>query len=125
MNKEDLDREPRTVSPISREELNAKIRKDSVIVVDAQGPGWYEREHLPGAIKADLTNVDDLVERLHDTAAEIAVYCWSESCTGSSQVSEALAQRGFSNVRRYAEGKRDWLEAGLPIESIEQDYDDA
>lgn len=44
---------------------------------------------------------------------------------GSGQVSEALAQRGFSNVRRYAEGKRDWLEAGLPIESIEQDYDDA
>lgn len=37
MNKEDLDREPRTVSPISREELKAKIRKDSVIVVDAQG----------------------------------------------------------------------------------------
>jgi hypothetical protein len=24
---------------------------------------------------------------------------------------------GYSNVRDYAEGKQDWIEAGLPIES--------
>jgi len=125
MKNEDSAREPQTVTPISREELKAKIREDSLIVVDTQDPGWYEREHLPGAMKADLSNLDVLTKSLADPTAEIAVYCWSESCTGSAQVSEALARWGFSNVRRYVEGKRDWLDAGLPIESVERDYDDA
>jgi rhodanese-related sulfurtransferase len=27
-----------------------------------------------------------------------------------------LGQLGYTNVRHYAGGKRDWVEAGLPIE---------
>ena len=125
MSKEDLAGQPPRVTPISREELNAKVHHGPLILIDAQSPGWYERERLPGAIKADVDNVDALVERLEDTEAEIAVYCWSESCTGSVQVSEALAERGFRNVRRYVEGKKGWLEAGLPIESTKQDHEDS
>jgi hypothetical protein len=25
---------------------------------------------------------------------------------------------GYTNVRDYAEGKQDWIEAGLPVESL-------
>jgi rhodanese-related sulfurtransferase len=28
-----------------------------------------------------------------------------------------LAAIGYANVRDYAEGKQDWIDAGLPIES--------
>ena len=27
-----------------------------------------------------------------------------------------LAALGYTNVREYAEGKQDWIEAGLPVE---------
>lgn len=106
------------VLTISRQELYDKILEGSVIVVDAQAAGWYEREHLPGALRADADNLDDLVAKLGDNpASEIAVYCWSETCSASARVSAELLRRGYTNVRRYVEGKRDWLEAGLPIES--------
>ena len=28
-----------------------------------------------------------------------------------------LVAMGYTNVRKYAEGKQDWVEAGLPLES--------
>jgi hypothetical protein len=31
-----------------------------------------------------------------------------------------LAAQGYTNVREYAEGKKDWREAGLPIERFER-----
>ena len=105
------------VTPITRGELMAKLREDAVILVDAQAPGWYEREHLPGALRTDAKDIDDLIDRLRAAqTAEIVVYCWSQTCDASARVSAELAARGYSNVRRYVEGKRDWLEAGLPIE---------
>lgn len=118
MNAGDYDPANKGVLPISRHELFDKMRKGVVMVVDAQGPGWYEREHLPGSVRSDVEDIDDLVARLgSDRSREIAVYCWSETCTASAYVSEALVRGGYTNVRRYAEGKRDWLEAGLATES--------
>jgi rhodanese-related sulfurtransferase len=114
------------VRAISRQELEEKIGTGELTVVDAQAPGWYEREHLPGALRADAGHMDDLATRLgDDPAAEIAVYCWSETCNMSALVSAELAGRGYTNVRRYVEGKKDWIEAGLPIESEGEKDDDS
>ncbi|MEY2517597.1 MAG: hypothetical protein QOJ89_4955, partial [bacterium] len=30
---------------------------------------------------------------------------------------EQLAALGYANVRRYEEGKQDWMEAGLPVQT--------
>ncbi len=76
-----------------------------------------EGEQQPGALPAEADNIDALVGRLSHPAAEIAVYCWSETCSASAQVSTELLRRGYTNVRRYVQGKRDWLQAGLPIET--------
>ena len=106
------------VTPISRQELQAKMGAGAVILIDAQADGWYEREHLPGALRSGVHAVDELAATLSDDrSAEIVVYCWSETCDASARVSTDLARRGYTNVRRYVEGKRDWLEAGLPIDS--------
>ena len=31
-----------------------------------------------------------------------------------------LAAHGYTNVREYAEGKKDWRESGLPTERVER-----
>ena len=103
---------------IDRAELIAKLHDPTVRLLDAQGPGWFERQHLPGAIRGRIDDPDATVAALgHDLDAEIVVYCSNASCTGSALAANLLEGRGYRNVRRYIAGKQDWLDAGLPVES--------
>jgi rhodanese-related sulfurtransferase len=111
---------PRAVSeplPIDRLELFELLAWDSIILLDAQAPGWYERERIPGAVRAlpeDLDSLEDFLPHGRDT--RVVVYCWDLSCSGSAVVAGMLIERGYRSVRRYRGGKRDWIEAGLPVE---------
>lgn len=101
---------------ISREELREQLELGRVVLLDAQAPGWYEREHLPGAEKMPEGDVETrLRDIVPDPGAEIVVYCWSEACGSSGIAARTLRSLGYRNVRRYAGGKKDWLEGGLPI----------
>ena len=103
---------------IDREELVAKLESDAVRLLDAQGPGWFEREHLPQAIHGRIDDPEATVAALgHDLDAEIVVYCSSSTCTGSALAATLLEGRGYRNVFRYTAGKQDWIDAGLPIEA--------
>jgi rhodanese-related sulfurtransferase len=108
------------VQEINRHEVLAKLDDPSVRLLDAQAPGWFEREHLPGAIRGRLDDPDATIAQLGDDLdGEIVVYCWNHTCTASELASKLLEGRGYRNVKRYTAGKEDWLEAGLPIESAE------
>jgi rhodanese-related sulfurtransferase len=43
-------------------------------------------------------------------------YCSNTACRNSEAAANQLAAMGYTNVRKYAEGKQDWQEAGLPLE---------
>jgi rhodanese-related sulfurtransferase len=102
---------------IGREELERVIAARAVVLLDAQAPGWFEKEHLPGALEMPFDRVAELAPLLlPDRAAPIVVYCWSEMCVASQHVADALRGLGYRNVRRYAAGKQDWMNAGLPIQ---------
>jgi rhodanese-related sulfurtransferase len=38
-------------------------------------------------------------------------------CEASTEEVRELEGMGYQNVRHYAEGKRGWIRAGLPVES--------
>jgi rhodanese-related sulfurtransferase len=44
-------------------------------------------------------------------------YCSNTACQNSSAAAAELRAMGYTDVRKYAEGKQDWQEAGLPLES--------
>ena len=44
-------------------------------------------------------------------------YCASLTCRNSEIAANKLIALGYTNVREYAEGKADWIEAGLPVEA--------
>jgi hypothetical protein len=44
------------------------------------------------------------------------VYCANLPCQNSTIAAERLVELGYTDVREYAEGKQDWIEAGYPIE---------
>jgi len=107
-----------TVPRISRAELKAMLDRDErVTIVEALPEMYYRRAHLPGALNIPAERVNELAPRLlPDKRAEIVVYCANLPCPSSRMAARALIALGYSNVREYAEGKQDWLEAGYPTE---------
>ena len=103
---------------ITRTELEDLIRDEAVVVVDALPRGYYERQHLPGAINLVESEVDDrAAELLPDKDAAIVTYCSNAACGNSQAVANRLERLGYTNVRKYREGIQDWVEAGNATES--------
>lgn len=102
---------------ITRDELQAAIDAGAVVVVETLGPMYYESGHLPGAINLPHTEVEALADvLLPDKNAAIVTYCSNTACRNSAIVQAQLISRGYTDVRKYAEGKDDWSAAGLPLE---------
>lgn len=106
------------MTTITRDELQALIATGDAIVVDTLGPQYYEDAHLPGAVNIPHTEVARLApELLPDKRATIVTYCSNTACQNSHAAAAQLRSMGYTDVRRYPEGKQDWAEAGLPLES--------
>lgn len=102
---------------ITREELKAKMdRGEEFVLVDALSAEHYASSHLPRAVNLPYEFVDEAEKVLPDKNAEIVVYCMNVDCEASTEEARELEGMGYRNVRHYAEGKQDWMRAGLPIE---------
>jgi rhodanese-related sulfurtransferase len=107
------------VRTIGREALKEKMdRGDDFVLVEALSPAHYASSHLPGAINLPYEFVDEAEKVLPDRDAEIVVYCMNRECSASGLEAEELEEMGYSKVLHYADGKQDWIRAGLPIEGL-------
>ena len=103
---------------ITRAELRDAIEAGTVTVVEALPASYYDEAHIPGAINIPHTEVRKLApELLPDKDAAIVVYCANEPCPNSGIAAHVLRKLGYTNVRDYEQGKQDWRDAGLPLES--------
>jgi rhodanese-related sulfurtransferase len=107
-----------TNTTITRDELRDLIDGDAkVTIVEALPQSYFDDGHLPGAINPPHTEVRERAhELLPDKDAQIVVYCANAPCPNSEVAARVLAKLGYTNVRRYVEGKDDWREAGFPLE---------
>jgi len=106
------------VPTISRDELKAKLdRGEPVTIVEALPEEYYRKAHLPGALLLPHDRVDELAPHLlPDKDVPIVVYCANLPCQNSGIAAQRLRELGYTDVRDYAEGKQDWLDAGYPVE---------
>ena len=106
------------VARIDRDELRRLLDSgDEVVLIDALSPMAYAHSHLPGAVNITPDWVDSRARRrIPDIETGVVVYCADAACSSSVRVAERLLELGYRNVRHYAEGKRDWVDAGLPVE---------
>ena len=106
------------VTEIDFTELRAKLDAGAIVLIDAQAPGWYDQEHLPGAEPIDWHQITASAARLIPAPdSEVAVYCWNTTCTGSEVIADQLVKLGYQRVRRYTGGKQDWVDHGGPLDS--------
>jgi rhodanese-related sulfurtransferase len=104
---------------ITRNELKARLdRGGDLVIVEALPPLYYEDAHLPGALNLPHDQVDRLAPGLlPDKNREVVVYCSNTACPNSGIAASRLEALGYRNVRKYAEGKEDWIGADLPVET--------
>ena len=108
-----------TVTAITRQDLEARLAAgDEIVIVEALGPMYFDDAHLPGARNLPHDRVDELAATVvPDKDAFVVVYCSNTACQNSVVASRRLVELGYTNVHEYVEGKQDWIEAGLPVES--------
>lgn len=108
-----------TFRRIYRDDIHAHLRAGSAMtLVEALPEKYYRDGHLPGAIQMNHDEVrEKAADRLPDKDAFIVVYCASTPCQNSRIAAQTLAAMGYARVAEYAEGKQDWVDAGLPVET--------
>jgi len=104
-------------TPITRAELETRIKDGNIVLLEALPQMHYEDLHLPGALNLPHDQVDELAPVLvADKDAEIVVYCANRPCANSTIAARRLVDLGYTNVHEYEDGKEDWVAAGLPVE---------
>ena len=110
------------VATTTRDALKAKLQAgEPVILVEALPEKYFRHAHLPGAVNLPHDQVDTLAPGLlPDKDAETVTYCASATCKNSDIAARRLVELGYTRVSAYLEGKKDWIEAGLPVEREEE-----
>ncbi len=106
---------------IHREELQEKMQRgDDFALVEVLDEEVFRKKHLPGALNVPV-NEENFAERIRtvvpDTSREVVLYCWDSECPLAGKAARIMEAEGYGNVKRYPEGKKDWLNARLESES--------
>ena len=88
-------------------------RKDNFKLVMTLGEDAFHSGRIPGSI--NISSIEQARGQV-SREDEIVVYCHDENCPASKAAYQVLVSLGFSRVRRYAGGMRDWQLAGYPTE---------
>ena len=102
---------------ITRDELKAKLdRGDDFALFEVLPLMYFRKHHLPTAKNLPPTAVAEVAsEMVPDKNTEIVLYCWDDDCPTSGWAATELEAMGYTNIREYVGGKKDWIDAGLPM----------
>jgi len=102
---------------ITRDKLQEMKRKsEDMILIEVLGEKPFKESHIQGAINIPLKEIGHTVKEKYDKDQEIVVYCKDKECQASPTAAEKLDKLGYDHVYDYEAGKKDWQEAGLPME---------
>jgi len=104
-----------SLEPVSRKELQKRLRTRAVTVLDVRPEDEFLLGHVPGALNIPLAALNKRLSEL-DAAREIVAYCRGPYCVLSFEAVALLRDRGFK-ARRLEDGLPEWRAAGLPVAS--------
>jgi len=100
------------IEQLSAEELNERLARGDVIVLDVRPEPEYRAGHIAGARSAPLEALESL--KL-PKRREIVAYCRGPYCIYADDAVRLLRERGLK-ARRLDVGYPEWHRAGLPVE---------
>lgn len=98
---------------VSRDELEALLKSDEVLLIDVRPRIEYDFGHLPGAVNLPLEELPERIETLPANRL-IVTYCRGVYCLLSKDAEDMLRAKGF-RVRRLDGGWPEWWDEGRPI----------
>lgn len=97
---------------LSADELEERLARGDVLVLDVRPESEYRAGHIAGARSIPLAMLDGLELPM---GTEIVAYCRGPYCVYADDAVRLLAQRGL-NARRLDVGLPEWRRAGRPLE---------
>lgn len=94
--------------------------KKNFLVINVLDHQYYDECHIKGSINVPFSQLDDYAKKL-DRTIEIVVYCANYMCPMSRNAWHKLNDLGFTNVKAYEGGIREWFQLGLPVEGACKD----
>jgi len=102
------------VEQLSVGELEERLARGDVVLLDVRPEPEYRAGHIAGARSAPLPTLDGLSASL-PRRREIVAYCRGPYCVYADDAVRLLRGRGFK-ARRLDVGFPEWRRAGLPVE---------
>jgi rhodanese-related sulfurtransferase len=102
------------VEHLSAAELEQRLARGDVVVLDVRPEPEYQAGHIAGSRSAPLPVLAELAEKL-PREREIVAYCRGPYCVYADDAVRLLRERGLK-ARRLDVGFPEWRRAGLPVE---------
>ena len=103
------------VEHVSAEELQRRLARGDVVVLDVRPEPEYKAGHIPGAQSVPVDALASLVPKL-PRRRQIVAYCRGPYCVYADDAVRLLQARGLK-ARRLDVGFPEWRRAGLPVET--------
>jgi rhodanese-related sulfurtransferase len=103
------------VEQVSVMELEQRLARGDVVVLDVRPEPEYRAGHIVGARSAPLPTLTSLAPKL-PRRREIVAYCRGPYCVYADDAVRLLRARGLK-ARRLDVGFPEWRRAGLPVET--------
>jgi rhodanese-related sulfurtransferase/DNA-binding transcriptional ArsR family regulator len=102
------------VELLSASELQERLARGNVVVLDVRPEAEYRAGHIAGALSAPLDQLETVASGL-PKRREVVAYCRGPYCVYADDAVRLLRARGV-RARRLDVGLPEWRQAGLPVE---------
>jgi len=103
-----------TEQSISSTELNNKLNKPELLLLDVRPSREFQQGHIKGAINVQPEDIEQTTKNL-PTNRVVVAYCRGPFCLYSYEMIDALREKGIE-AHRLEDGFPEWKAAGLPYE---------
>ena len=91
------------------------------IVINVLSKDVYNDCHIKGSVNVPLPELEKYAKNLNKDD-EIIVYCAHYQCAASRNAWKTLHDLGFTNVKAYEGGMREWHQLGFPTRGVSKSH---